>query len=80
MGTTYTMPLITDETPVYFKHQHQLAYRPLRNSKVEVELFVSDASIGIAEVWSDPAMNNREYMIINNEVVYLDTIKNRNDE
>lgn len=40
-----------------------------------VELYVNNTYIGDAEVWTDWDNDNREYLTINYEIVYLDTIK-----
>lgn len=39
-----------------------------------IDLYHKDSFVGYMEVWTDE--DEREYIIINNDVVYLDTIEN----
>lgn len=39
-----------------------------------IDLYHKDIFVGYVEVWTDE--DEREYIIINNDVVYLDTIEN----
>jgi len=43
-----------------------------------IELLLSDVIIGNLKVWTDTGNGNMEYVIINNEVIYLNTIKINN--
>jgi len=64
--------LITEETHVDFSNYDQLSYQ---DKNEVIELFVDDFYIGDMEVWKDSEMEDREYICINYEVIYLDTIK-----
>ena len=66
------MKRIKEETEVNFKDYKQLSY--LDEGEPEVTLYVDDRPVGIIKVWLDSEMNNREYICLNYEVVYLDTL------
>jgi hypothetical protein len=66
------MKRIKEETEVKFKDYKQLSY--LDEGEPEVTLYVDDRPVGIIKVWLDSEMNNREYICLNYEVVYLDTL------
>lgn len=63
---------IKEETEVKFKDYKQLSY--LDEGEPEVTLYVDDRPVGIIKVWLDSEMNNREYICLNYEIVYLDTL------
>ncbi len=67
--------IIHEEYEVEFRDYSQLSYNDL--DAEEVQLFVDDKLIGLIEVYTDKENGNREYVCINYEIVYLDTIKNR---
>lgn len=64
--------LLTEEDTIHFDKYEQLSYQ---NKGSLVELFVDDFYIGDMKVWQDSEMDNREYLTINYEIVYLDTLK-----
>ena len=66
------MKRIKEETEVKFKDYKQLSY--LDEGEPEVTLYVDDRPVGIIKVWLDSEMNNREYICLNYEIVYLDTL------
>ena len=66
------MKRIKEETEVNFKDYKQLSY--LDEGEPEVTLYVDDRPVGIIKVWLDSEMDNREYICLNYEVVYLDTL------
>jgi hypothetical protein len=66
------MKRIKEETEVKFKDYKQLSY--LDEGEPEVTLYVDDRPVGIIKVWLDSEMDNREYICLNYEVVYLDTL------
>jgi hypothetical protein len=66
------MKRIKEETEVRFKDYKQLSY--LDEGEPEVTLYVDDRPVGIIKVWLDSEMDNREYICLNYEVVYLDTL------
>lgn len=45
-----------------------------------IDLYKKDLLVGYVEVWTDRENSNREYIVINNEIVYLDTITKLNNE
>jgi len=63
---------IKEETEVKFTQYGQLSY--LDEGEPEVTLYVDDRPVGIIKVWLDSEMNNREYICLNYEIVYLDTL------
>lgn len=64
--------LIGEEDHVEFERYDQLSYQ---DKKEVIELFVDNFYIGDMEVWKDSEMEGREYVCINYEIIYLDTIK-----
>lgn len=73
------MKQILEETEVAFKDYSELSY--IDNSdetpsgRPMVALYVCGQFEGDIEVWYDSQMEDRPYVCINYEVVYLDTIK-----
>lgn len=63
---------IAEETEVEFKDYSELAYKD--NGTPDVDLYVNNKFIGIIEVWTDRENGNREYICVNYEMIYLDTI------
>ena len=70
------MKKILEETEVMFTQYEQLSYHD--DDEPEVTLYVDDIAIGVIKVWQDSEMNNREYICINYEIVYLDSLIRRN--
>lgn len=56
-----------------FESYDQLAY--FDNGREDVMVFLNGNYHTDAEVYTDRGNDNREYICINNEIVYLDTIK-----
>ena len=65
--------IISEETEVDFKDYSQLSYKD--TEEPHIELFVDDVSQGWVKVWLDGEMDNREYICLNYEIIYLDTLK-----
>ena len=65
----------TEELELKFENYSQLSYEDL--GEEYVQLFLDDESIGLVEVSTDIENQKREYIIVNYEIIYLDTIKNR---
>ena len=65
--------IISEETEVDFKDYSQLSYKD--TDEPSIELFVDGVSQGWAKVWLDSEMDNREYICLNYEIIYLDTLK-----
>jgi hypothetical protein len=63
---------IKEETEVKFTQYEQLSY--LDEGEPEVTLYVDDISVGYIKVWKDSEQEGREYVCINYEIVYLDTL------
>lgn len=42
-----------------------------------IRIYKNDLLQGYVEVWTDYDNNKREYIIINNEIVYLDNLKQK---
>jgi hypothetical protein len=68
--------MITEETEVRFTRYEQLSYYD--NDEPEVTLFIDEVSVGVVKVWQDSEMNGREYICLNYEVVYLDSLNRTN--
>jgi hypothetical protein len=64
---------IEEDDHVEFDSYDQLSY--LDTGDTEVELYVDGNFEGYIKVWKDSEMNGREYVCINHEIVYLDTLK-----
>jgi hypothetical protein len=67
---------IMEETELIFKEYDQLSYYD--EDEPEVMLYIDDVLIGVIKVWLDGEEDNREYICINYEIVYLDNISKRN--
>jgi len=67
-----TINIIEEEDHVEFSKYEQLSYKD--NEGENVELYVDDKKEGSIKVFLDSEMNNREYVCINYEIVYLDSI------
>jgi hypothetical protein len=64
---------ITEEDEIIFDSYDQLSYQDFGD--VNVVLMVDSVLQGECEVWTDKGNDNREYILLNYEMVYLDTIK-----
>lgn len=64
-----------EQIGLQFKNYSQLSFKDLGEDSIQ--LFLDNESVGMADVWTDVGNQNREYIIINNEIIYLDTIKHR---
>lgn len=73
------MQQIFEETEVVFKEYSELSYidnnDETPSGRPMVALYVSGQYEGDIEVWYDAEMDDRPYVCINYEIVYLDTIK-----
>ena len=66
--------LITKETKIEFNDLSELSYKD--NLQVTIRLYVNNIFVGRIKVEGDFIKNgDREYIQLNNEDVYLDTIK-----
>lgn len=68
--------LINEEDKVNFKSYDQLSYA---NKGDLIELYIDSNYEGDVKVWKDFQINDRKYITINNEVIYLDTLTNKED-
>ncbi len=66
------MKRITEDSIIDFSEYKQLSY--IDNCKNDVILFVDDKSVGKIKVFLDSEEDGREYICINNEIVYLDML------
>ena len=69
--------LITEEDEVEYKNIIDLSYK---NKGEVVELFVDDFYTGDVKVYLDSEMDGREYICLNHEIIYLDSIKDTSHE
>ena len=67
------MELHNDELSLDFTDYSQLSFFDEGNE--HVELFLGDNSVGYVMVYTDAENDNREYICVNYEIVYLDTIE-----
>ena len=65
----------TEELELKFENYSQLSFEDL--DEEYVQLFIDNESIGLVEVSTDVENQRREYIIVNHEIIYLDTIKSR---
>lgn len=66
--------LIEEEELIEFDSYEQLSFE---NKDELIELFIDDFYIGDLKVWKDSEMEGREYVCINYEIIYLDTLTER---
>ena len=67
------MKVISEETTVKYKNETELSY--LDKGGLNIQLFNNGELLGKCKVWQDSEMDKREYIILNNCIIYLDTIK-----
>jgi hypothetical protein len=65
----------TEELELKFENYSQLSFEDL--GEEYVQLFLDNESIGLVEVSTDVENQKREYIIVNHEIIYLDTINSR---
>lgn len=68
-----TTKTIQEEDEVKYSHQDELSY--FDDDKETVALYVNNNYEGDIKVWKDSEMDGREYVCINYEIIYLDTLK-----
>lgn len=68
----YKKPIEEDDE-VFFSEYSQLSYKD--EEKEYVTLYVDNKPVGDIKVWKDSEMGGREYICVNYEIIYLDTIK-----
>ena len=68
------MEFYTDELKLDFTSYAQLSY--LDENNEDIILFLNGTPIGYIVVYTDTENDNREYICVNNEMIYLDTIEN----
>ena len=66
--------ILEEESFVDFESYEQLSYE---EGDTHVLLYVGDKAVGKIRVWADRENENREYVCINYEVVYLDSMSLR---
>lgn len=73
------MKIHSEEFTLDFKQYEELSYKDI--NKPYVELFHNHVFVGFLEVWTDDGDDDedeaREYILINYEMVYLDTLRKR---
>ena len=65
--------IIEEETEVKYQNLDELSYMDFGEDVVA--LYVKKEFEGDIKVWKDSEMDGREYICINYEIIYLDTIK-----
>ena len=66
---------LTEEDTIGFEQYSYLSYHDPKDAWVD--LYIKNIPVGRMKVWKDSEENGREYLTINNEIVYLDTITQR---
>jgi hypothetical protein len=67
------MEFYTDELTLDFTSYTQLSY--LDENNEDIILFLNGTPVGYIVVYTDTENDNREYVCVNNEMIYLDTIE-----
>ena len=67
--------IITEDTEVKFEKNEDLSFYDFDGDNVE--LWVKDEYVGDIEVFTDRENDNQEYICVNHEIIYLDTITER---
>jgi hypothetical protein len=65
--------IIAEETEVKYQNLDDLSYIDFGEDMIA--LYVNKEFEGDIKVWKDSEMDGREYICINYEIIYLDTIK-----
>lgn len=65
--------IIEEETEVKYQNLDELSYMNFGDDMVA--LYLNKEFEGDIKVWKDSEMDGREYICINYEIIYLDTIK-----
>lgn len=65
--------IIEEETEVKYQNLDDLTYIDFGEDMIA--LYVNKEFEGDIKVWKDSEMDGREYICINYEIIYLDTIK-----
>jgi hypothetical protein len=65
--------IIEEETEVKYQNLDDLSY--IDFGEDVIALYVNKEFEGDIKVWKDSEMDGREYICINYEIIYLDTIK-----
>ena len=65
--------IIQEEDEVKYQNLDELSY--FDDDKDTVALYVKNNYEGDIKVWKDSEMDGREYVCINYEIIYLDTIR-----
>ena len=68
------MKTYSDELTLDFKSYDQLTYEDNRST---VTIFLDNIPMGLCRVFTDRNNEEREYVCINYEIVYLDTLKEK---
>jgi len=67
-----TVRTIQEEDEVKYQNLEELSYMDFKDETVA--LYVNRQYEGDIKVWKDSEMDGREYVCINYEIIYLDTI------
>ena len=70
--------ILSEEDNISYKELKDLSYYD--SGTDNVDLYVKGDFIGEIKVWLDSEQDDREYIIINYEIIHLDTIQKINPE
>ena len=75
MGVKTSPTIIDEDDEVKYTKLESLSYLEYGSGRYpEVKLFVGNKYVGDIKVWLDSEMDDREYLCINHEIIYLDDI------
>jgi hypothetical protein len=66
------MANFTDELTLEFSNYEQLTYED--NEQQTIKLFLDDEFVGNVKVYIDEENSKREYICVNFEIIYLDSL------
>ena len=70
------MEIYSDDLELEFKDYDQLSYYD--SGSDYIDLYNKDEFVGYVMVYTDAENEKREYICINNEIIYLDTLEQIN--
>ena len=67
------MKIYNEDFSLDFNNNSQLSFKDYCTAYVQ--LYLDDKFVGNLEVWTDRGNDNKEYIIINHEIIYLNDLK-----
>jgi hypothetical protein len=69
------LQMITEDTEITYSNESELSY--FDDGDVTVSVYVNREFVGDARIYKDAEMDGREYIILNNTIIYLDVIERK---